>query len=316
MKYLLSSTPLAATILLSLANTTLAVPTGLDITSTIQDVSGSFVGNFVIGQTLSGSFIYDTDEANAGPGSITTPSTVSGHEFSSFYEFPDAPNSVSLSTPASPGFFTNTVAVAVVVNDNLPLTSGETGGVLSDGVYDWIEILGSSTVGICLLPGGGCAPNEFSPADGQEWTLAIFGDTDWFSDGSLVPDNLPATYSTLLVGFEFDAAGNEVGAVFATVDTLTTFTPAPTGDLDGDGFVGITDLNIVLGNWNQSVPPGNPLADPSDDGFVGIEDLNVILGNWNVGTPPPALGTDIPEPAALTLLTVGSITLFRRPRDH
>ncbi len=58
------------------------------------------------------------------------------------------------------------------------------------------------------------------------------------------------------------------------------------GDLNGDGFVGITDLNIVLGNWNLNVPPADPLADPSGDGFVGIEDLNAILGNWNAGTPP------------------------------
>ncbi len=60
-----------------------------------------------------------------------------------------------------------------------------------------------------------------------------------------------------------------------------------TGDLDGDGFVGITDLNIVLGNWNLNLPPADPLADPSGDAFVGIEDLNVVLGNWNAGTPPP-----------------------------
>jgi len=53
------------------------------------------------------------------------------------------------------------------------------------------------------------------------------------------------------------------------------------GDLDSDGFVGINDLNIVLGAWNQSVPPGNPAADISGDGFVGIDDLNEILSNWN-----------------------------------
>jgi uncharacterized protein DUF4832/uncharacterized protein DUF4874 len=74
-----------------------------------------------------------------------------------------------------------------------------------------------------------------------------------------------------------------------------------TGDLDGDGFVGITDLNIVLGAWNQNVPPGNPFADPSDDGFVGIEDLNVVLGNWNAGTPPRAEVEDqIQESAGIT----------------
>lgn len=83
------------------------------------------------------------------------------------------------------------------------------------------------------------------------------------------------------------------------------------GDLNNDGFVGIADLNIVLGAWNQNVPPGDPLADPSGDGFVGIADLNVVLGNWNAGTPPVA--SQVPEPASLMLLVVvGGTVLSRR----
>ena len=83
-----------------------------------------------------------------------------------------------------------------------------------------------------------------------------------------------------------------------------------TGDLDGDGFVGINDLNIVLGNWNQNVPPGDPLADPSGDGFVGIDDLNEVLGNWNAGTPP--VSGSVPEPGSLVCLSVGVMLLGRR----
>ena len=82
------------------------------------------------------------------------------------------------------------------------------------------------------------------------------------------------------------------------------------GDLDGDGFVGINDLGIVLGNWNQNVPPGNPLADPSGDGFVGIDDLGEVLGNWNAGTPPNQ--NAVPEPASMTLLAAGAAALMRR----
>ncbi len=89
------------------------------------------------------------------------------------------------------------------------------------------------------------------------------------------------------------------------------------GDLDGDGFVGITDLNLILANWNQNVTPGDPLAgDSTGDGFVGIEDLNAVLGNWNAGTPPPpeATNANIPEPATILLCAPLLPLLHRRCR--
>jgi len=98
-----------------------------------------------------------------------------------------------------------------------------------------------------------------------------------------------------------------LGAGFtgATAATIIN-TELPLGDMDLDGFVGIEDLNIVLGKWNQITTPGDP-ADPSSDGFVGIEDLNLVLGHWNAGTPPPTgtASTNIPEPAACVVLLLG-----------
>ena len=90
-----------------------------------------------------------------------------------------------------------------------------------------------------------------------------------------------------------------------------TLTPPIAGDLNGDGFVGIADLNLVLGAWNQAVPPGDPLADPSGDGFVGIADLNTVLGSWNSGTPP---GTVVPEPGAVVLLATGAVSIATQRR--
>jgi hypothetical protein len=99
---------------------------------------------------VGGAITLDTDEAAASD-SLTTPSVVPGHEFTSFY--------------------------------------------------------------------------EFSPANGEEWTLAIFGDSSWFADGSVIPDELPASFVSLLVGIDFDAAGKEVGFAFATIDTFSTNLP-------------------------------------------------------------------------------------------
>ncbi len=87
---------------------------------------------------------------------------------------------------------------------------------------------------------------------------------------------------------------------------LHALEPIIIGDLNGDGFVGIDDLNIVLGNWNQSVTSANSLAgDLSGDGFVGIDDLNAVLGNWNTGSPPPSGNqASIPEPGTLAVLLI------------
>ncbi len=88
------------------------------------------------------------------------------------------------------------------------------------------------------------------------------------------------------------------------------------GDLNRDGFVGIEDLNIVLGHWNQAVPVNDLLrGDPSGDGFVGIEDLNAVLGNWNVGTPPSESGANIPEPSGVVCLGMCGLALLRRERS-
>jgi hypothetical protein len=91
------------------------------------------------------------------------------------------------------------------------------------------------------------------------------------------------------------------------------------GDIDGDGFVGLTDINFVLSNWNQNVTPGDEtMGELTNDGFVGLADLNVILSNWNAGTPPPpppsAGVAVVPEPAGLTIAAAMSLALLRRVR--
>jgi hypothetical protein len=91
----------------------------------------------------------------------------------------------------------------------------------------------------------------------------------------------------------FDSAG-QMGLGYAFADAyLRAINPA---DRNLDAFVGIEDLNSVLGEWNQPVTP-DALSDPTGNGFVGIEDLNLVLGSWNTQTP----SVSVPEPASVCL---------------
>ncbi len=55
------------------------------------------------------------------------------------------------------------------------------------------------------------------------------------------------------------------------------------GDADGDGFVGFSDLNIVLGAFNTAMgqPGYTAAADFDGDGDVDFGDLNVVLSAFN-----------------------------------
>jgi MYXO-CTERM domain-containing protein len=169
-----------------------------------------------------------------------------------------------------------------------------------------------ATPGFAALPGAvtpdfTLPPGPFFDPLATTTTLqvvSLFADSFTFAGAALPTDGVLSLNRDLTSGTNsptnFNGDVGELGGA-----------PPSTGDLNADGFVGITDLNIVLGNWNQNVPPGDPLADPSGDGFVGIEDLNTVLGNWNAGTPP-SNGAAVPEPAALALAGLAASALLRR----
>ncbi|MDZ4818150.1 MAG: PEP-CTERM sorting domain-containing protein [Planctomycetota bacterium] len=99
------------------------------------------------------------------------------------------------------------------------------------------------------------------------------------------------------------------------LELIEEVAPPIEGDLDGDGFVGQSDLNLILGNWGQAVPPGDPMADPDGSGSVGQGDLNQVLSGWGQGTAPDV--APVPEPSTLVLCCLaiaGSLAFARRAK--
>lgn len=111
----------------------------------------------------------------------------------------------------------------------------------------------------------------------------------------------------------------EAGEVdgFSDVAVDPSFDPGLlAGDLDGSGFVGQGDLDIVLDHWGQSVSPGDWLTgDPSGEGFVGQDDLDIVLDHWGQGTLSGRQYA-VPAPGALALLMIAAPAVLLRRRGR
>ncbi len=98
------------------------------------------------------------------------------------------------------------------------------------------------------------------------------------------------------------------GDFFENID-LSRFA-ALLADSNGDGVVGIADLDLLLANWGEHVPIGSVAAGDADgDGVIGQGDLDLLIAGWGQGTFPGGL---VPEPGTFVLLAMGVLTLPSR----
>ena len=84
---------------------------------------------------------------------------------------------------------------------------------------------------------------------------------------TIVPTTSPTNSST-------SGSGNTSGSSGSSGSSGTT---AKKGDINGDGKVNITDLSMLLANYNKNTSVG----DFNSDGKVDIRDLSILLSNWN-----------------------------------
>ena len=84
-----------------------------------------------------------------------------------------------------------------------------------------------------------------------------------------------------VLGMGQDAKGelylmaNSTGVPFASTGVVLRIVPK-TGDLNGDGVVGASDILILLASWGES----HVAADLDMNGIVGASDILILLTNW------------------------------------
>ncbi|MBX4197188.1 hypothetical protein KW801_01370 [Candidatus Saccharibacteria bacterium] len=159
---------------------------------------------------------------------------------------------------ASPANITTSAAVSVVV-DNSPPTAPTsllmTANTLTSITLAWNA--STDNVGVA----------NYKLSRNGTLIATLTGSTLTYTDSSLTSTT---SYNYSLVAT--DAANNSSAAATLTAATVT----AKPGDLNGDNAVNITDLSILLSNWNTT----NAVADINKDGIVNIFDLSILLSNY------------------------------------
>ena len=77
------------------------------------------------------------------------------------------------------------------------------------------------------------------------------------------------------------------------------------GDANLDQKVNFTDFQVLLDHWAKAGAWAT--GDFTGDGLVNFSDFQCLLDYWN----PSGYGTEVPEPASMTILTLGGLAILK-----
>ena len=165
----------------------------------------------------------------------------------------------------------------------------------------------------------------FTPSDSFELIFVVGGDFD--DDSRLTDDDIALLEAAIDMSstdpqFDLNRDDNvdDFDLDFFFTVLLEQPLPGLIGDYDGDGFVGQSDLDLVLLNFGSAeLPEGfdvNGLPDtPGFDGFdglIGQNELDAVLLNFGGGSLPGL--SAVPEPGVASLIVFGGVAGLRRRR--
>ena len=161
-----------------------------------------------------------------------------------------------------------------------------------DQFFSWLEVDDDGRIHIVFLDSRHTIQNDntFNGMFDAYYTYSDDGGDTW-NEFRLTPNSWNSALSSggNFIGdyLGMAIAGERVYPIYldtsnGDADTYTNVIvfPSATGDLDGDGMVGLSDLVILLANWGPCADCDDCPADLNDDCAVGMADLLLLLGNW------------------------------------
>ena len=177
----------------------------------------------------------------------------------------------------------------------LPLAPGERALLVSDlaafterygqavvdnaaAVLEYTGALSNGGEQVKLVDANGSTILDFVYEDGgdvgeEAWPASTDGDGP-----SLVVKDTEGNYSS---GANWQASSTTHGTPGSDESALA-------GDINGDGFVGIEDLDMLLAYWGDAASSSSEAdaADLNQDGTVNSPDLSILIANWGNGSAP------------------------------